>query len=232
MLINYHSLFFAIGVMVGLMVYFSLNKKEVSSFELTKDYFWSFVFGLFGARLFYALFSGLYNPIEWFSFWRVGLISYGGILFALITLYVRRHKQKNFHKLIDTFAISASLAWSVGRIGNFLNKDAFGVLNYNYQQFYDRVPIQLFESLVVFIIFIISLWLYRKNNWSGQILWINLTLYGFARFIIDYNRDLPTILLEFNISQLIALLIGICGIIVISYEQRKKKSTFVRRLYK
>ena len=222
MIVNYHSLFFALGALSGLIVYIRLNNK-LSVNSLVQDYFWALLFGLLGARLAYSMFFGFASFLELVAFWQVGLISYGGIILGLVVFYLRQSHNPHRSDRLDTFVISIALAWTVGRLGNYFEQDAYGVVNESFSLFYNRVPISLFESLVAFILFITCLNWWRQGLFTGKIAWIIFTLYFLARFIIDFYRDLPPYYLNLNISQLVALLLAVCGIILISYEQRKKK---------
>ena len=96
-------------------------------FNLT---FWTVLFGLLGARLYYVLFNwSLYSHdiLSIFKFWEGGLAIHGGILFGIITIYLYcKKKNVNFLKILDIAAPALFIAQAIGRWGNFFNSEAHG----------------------------------------------------------------------------------------------------------
>ena len=73
-------------------------------------------------------------------------------------------------------------------------------------------PSQLYESAALFAICGVLLWIFHRRDSSaqpaGQTFAAYLMLYGAARFLLEYTRDLsedPVILNLFSLSQVIAL---------------------------
>ncbi|MBW1692111.1 MAG: prolipoprotein diacylglyceryl transferase [Deltaproteobacteria bacterium] len=87
---------------------------------------------LIGARLYYVLFSDawyfLQHPLKILAFWEGGLAIHGAILGgAASALWFTHRKGIPFLRWADTLAPSVVLGQAIGRIGCFINGDAFGV---------------------------------------------------------------------------------------------------------
>ena len=98
------------------------------------------------ARLYYVVFSwDAYadRPIRALFIWEGGMAIYGGIIGGVLAgwLYSRRRKLP-FLKLADLAAPSIALGQAVGRWGNFVNQEAYGIaVTQPWQQ---RFPIAVF----------------------------------------------------------------------------------------
>ena len=82
-------------------------------------------------------------------------------------------------------------------------------------------PTQLYESFAMLAAFLFLLWLHRRKRFSGQVLLAYAVIYGAVRFTIEFFRDDPrgdiaglTTLTGLSTSQMISLLIGIGGLIL------------------
>ena len=68
-------------------------------------------------------------------------------------------------------------------------------------------PAFLYESIANFIIFIILLLLQKKKKFSGEITYLYLILYSFARFFIEGLRIDSLMLGNLRISQILSLIL-------------------------
>jgi len=89
-------------------------------------------------------------------------------------------------------------------------------------------PTQIIESLATFLIFGILLWRYGKKKYDGQIFVIYLTLYGVARFLIEFIRGDEDRGFVFNhllsTSQFIAIMaIGVAAVMSWKLGSRARK---------
>ncbi|MBM4056390.1 MAG: prolipoprotein diacylglyceryl transferase [Planctomycetes bacterium] len=91
--------------------------------------------GIVGARFFFVLqFYDNYknNVLDIFKIYEGGLVYYGGLFAAVITLLVFVKKRKvSALKIFDIVAPSTALGLAFGRIGCFLNGCCFGRISYN-----------------------------------------------------------------------------------------------------
>ena len=74
-------------------------------------------------------------------------------------------------------------------------------------------PTSVYEFIVAFIIFFV-LWKYRKSKWvDGKLFMLYLILTSIARFLVEFIRLNPRILIGLSEAQLIAIVLGTVGFI-------------------
>ena len=98
-------------------------------------------------------------------------------------------------------------------------------------------PTQLYESFATLIIFGFLYWLHGRKRFDGQVILCYAVLYGAARFTIEFFRDDPrgdilglTTLTGLSTSQLISLLIGIGGLVLLIMRWRRAASLKTEKL--
>jgi phosphatidylglycerol:prolipoprotein diacylglycerol transferase len=129
----YEGIYFAIAILFGLI--FGMRALERRGLH-DKDYDLVVVWGLIGAivggRLFHVLFWGndyyLHNPEKIFAMWEGGISITGGIAGALVAaLLTCRWRKQSFSAILAPIAPVILASQALGRIGCFLNGDAFGL---------------------------------------------------------------------------------------------------------
>ena len=93
-------------------------------------------------------------------------------------------------------------------------------------------PTQLYESFAALAIFFFLLWLHRHKRFSGQVILFYAVLYGAARFTIEFFRDDPrgdilglTTLTGLSTSQMISLIVGLGGLVILILRWRRARLT-------
>ena len=244
--IRWYSIFIAISVLIAYIMIMS----ECSRFKIKKEFafnmiFWTLIFGIIGARLYYVLFNLSYyktNPLEILMIWKGGLAIHGGIIFGLITLtiYCRKYNMK-VGKMLDIVVVPLILGQAIGRWGNFFNGEAYGsivdyhtlanikiipqfVIDNMYINGSYHLPMFYFESLWCLLGFIILLILRRRKYIKeGQIFGFYLIWYGIARSIIEIFRTDSLMLGNIKVAIVISILMVIVGVIIESIQSRKPK---------
>lgn len=84
-------------------------------------------------------------------------------------------------------------------------------------------PTFLYESIVCLLIFILLYFIKNKREFKGQLTYIYLVLYGVARAIIEGLRTDSLMFGNFRISQIVSIIIGIVGCIILIYNRIYKK---------
>ena len=227
------------------------DKLNISS-EMINSYFIYAEIGIIlGARLGYFLFysnNSIYyfiHPWEMFNPFDVngefvGLrgMSYHGAMIGFVIsslLFVKKNKIA-FLFLMDIVAISIPLAYTFGRIGNFLNKELIGrVTELPIGIYIDGVlrhPSQLYEAFLEGIILFIIIYSYRNyKKFNGELMALYLFFYGLFRFIIEYVRE-PDIQLGFiccgwmTMGQLLCIIMMLLALIlyIIGYKVRTRST--------
>lgn len=196
------------------------------------------LFGVVGARLYYVAFE----PQRFHSFWDIinlrsgGLAIYGGIIAgALAAFVVSKIKKIDPRILFDMLAPAVMMAQAIGRWGNFMNAEAYGIQTdlpwrMVIETGYSTVsvhPIFLYESLWNLIGFIAINLFYKKKRYNGQIVLLYATWYGLGRFWIEGIRGEDTLMIgNIRVSQAVAgfaFVAGLCALIVCGTIAAKRK---------
>ena len=190
------------------------------------------------ARIYYVTFNfQIYENdlLKIFDFRTGGLAIYGGIIGAVITILIYcKIKKINFLDILDYLAPYLALGQSIGRWGNFVNIEAYGVettlpwrMGIWEGEIYKEVhPTFLYESIGTFIIFILLFLLKNKRAFKGQITYLYLTLYGFIRMIIEGIRADSLMFFDLRISQILSLnLFVVFGLILVYNKIKYVKNT-------
>ena len=186
----------------------------ISSIIGARSYYVIFEWRKYSGNNFFTSFDLFNNTIQIPSFlaiWEGGLAIHGGLIGGFLSI-IFFCKSKNIHlkTFIDILIPSIILGQCIGRWGNFFNNEAFGVpTNLPWKLF---IPIQnrpiefinydffhptfLYESFWNFLIFIILLIIFNKENKSklvrpGFISCLYLIGYSFGRFWIESLRTDP-----------------------------------------
>lgn len=193
------------------------------------------------------------HPIEVFYIREGGLAIYGAVIASVITAIIyTRFKKINFWQFADTAVLGLIIGQAIGRWGNFVNREAFGdytnsffamrimesqvtapitdVIANNIEiingvSYIQVHPTFLYESLWNTILLIILLIYFKHRKFEGEIFTLYLIGYGVGRFWIEGLRtdQLLTPIIQIPISQVVSVIIIICGVITMLYRKKDKK---------
>lgn len=123
--IYWYGIFICIGVMLGIVLLLHNTKGENQ--DLYIDFaFWGIISGIIGARSYYLIFNDG-SLRDFFGFRNGGLAIYGGIIGAVISIVIyAKVKKIKLLKFTDNYAPSLIIGQVLGRLGNFVNREAFG----------------------------------------------------------------------------------------------------------
>jgi phosphatidylglycerol:prolipoprotein diacylglycerol transferase len=190
-----------------LLAYFYCNRR-VKNFGLTQDNFIDVLLfavpsAVIGARLYYVIFNySLFKDNFWgvFDIRSGGLAIYGAIIFAALAVLVYcKVKKTSFGAYFDLGAFGLLIGQTVGRWGNFINREAFGretdifcrmgLTDATGKTIYVH-PTFLYESLWNIVGFLLlHLFLESgKRRYDGQIFAMYVAWYGFGRMLIEGLR--------------------------------------------
>ena len=242
--IYWYSICILFGVIIAYFLIINESKKHGIDKNLISDLvFYTLIIGIIGARLYYVIFNLDYylsNIIEILKIYNGGLAIHGGIIFGTIFLYYYcKKKNINFIKILDIVSPSLIIAQSIGRWGNFFNKEAYGSIttlqnlkklhipnfiingmkidgNYYYPTF-------LFESILCLIGFIIIILMRRNKNIKlGIQIGFYFIWYGLIRFFIEIFRQDSLMLFNLKMAQIISIILVIVGIILIIKSKKEE----------
>lgn len=180
------------------------------------------VSGVIGGRLMFVLLDLDYfgsRPLDIFKLWEGGLAWYGGFILAIISgaVFLRINKMPVL-KTADLIIPYVALGQAIGRIGCFLNGCCYGKATalpigvvFNPEQG-AVLPTQLFESVAMFIAYLI---LRRRVPSNGRTLFLYLILYSAFRFSIEFLRgDNMLTVMGFTFSQAVSIAIFAAAVIL------------------
>ncbi len=239
--IYYYTIFVFLGMLLGcLVIYKEIKKEGMDSDVFVNIVFYSLLFGLLGARIYYVLFNLSYylnNPIEIFEIWNGGLAIHGGLLFGLLVLlfYTKKYHIHTL-KFFDIVVVGLILGQAIGRWGNFFNQEAYGgitslkalshlpkfIVDRMYIDGYYRQPTFFYESCWDFLGFFVLLFIKRKKYLKvGELTGSYLVWYAFGRFFIEGMRSDSLMLGPIKIAQVVCIVMIIIGIYFLFFKRRK-----------
>ena len=247
--------FYGVIIAAGFILAALFCARQAGKFGLSSDDLFDFVIWLIpsciiGARLYYVLFRLDYftaNPSEIFSVRDGGLAIYGGIIAGVIAgILVCKRKRIPVLALGDLAAFGLLIGQAIGRWGNFINREAFGVETDVFCRMglttSDGVtifvhPTFLYESLWNLTGLVILCLLLRRGarKYDGQFTWLYVLWYGLGRAWIEGLRTDSLYIgsTDIRVSQLLAILSALAAAVVLIINAGKKHSPdglFVNRV--
>lgn len=224
---------YGITIALGFLLAILYCAKHAPEFGISADSFfdlmlWLIPISILGARLYYVLFQADYylkHPAEILAIWEGGLAIYGGLIAGfLITFVYCRVKKISLPAMLDLMSFGILIGQSIGRWGNFFNREAFGAET----EVFCRMglttpdgnsiyvhPTFLYESLWNFagLLFLIYFTRQGRRRYDGQCILIYLFWYGLGRSWIEGLRTDSLYLwnTEIRVSQLLSVVLCIAA---------------------
>ncbi len=228
--IYWYGIIIAAGFLLA--VYYAMRRAD--QFGLTQDNIIDMLIcavplAIIGARAYYCLFSwNLYkdDPIRVLYIWEGGLAIYGGVIGAVIGLFLyTKVKKVKTSALLDIGGLGLLIGQAIGRWGNFMNREAFGAQTDSFLRMgltdasgatiYVH-PTFLYESVWNAIGLLILHFYSKRRKFDGQIFLMYLGWYGLGRMFIEGLRtdSLYVGASNLRVSQLLA---GVCFLAVVIF---------------
>ncbi len=213
--VRWYGIAYAVALLVGLgILRLEVRRKglDLDLGDLIDFVLIAFPLGLIGARLYYVSFYWDYfqgHPLAVVGlsggegFGLAGLAIHGGLIGGFLGLLIfARTKKVDFWNFADALAPALILAQAIGRIGNFLNGDAYGYptkLPWGIvfradtaagAEFPGRSlhPTMLYEMILNLLIFAL-LWKLRRGRYRpGFLASLYLITYSVGRSIVSFYR--------------------------------------------
>ena len=221
--------------------------------------------GIIGARAYYVLMRWDEYKWDWKAILNTrngGLAIYGGLIGAIIVGYViARIRKVRALPMLDIVSLGFLIGQGIGRWGNFVNQEAFGIntdnflgmtggtiqrsISYDMQiggnMYFNDVkvlwekpvhPCFLYESLWCLLGFVILAFWSKRRKYDGQIFLMYLSWYGIERFIVEGLRTDSLMLGNIRISQALSAVLFILSVILqILLLVRRKRDPESMKLY-
>jgi len=241
--IHWYGLLYLAAFVVGIVLLPRLQRYR--DLGLTKDQWMSFaswmIAGvLIGGRLGYVLFYDLpfflERPWEVIMVWHGGMASHGGFLGVILALWLFCRRTKvSFRRLADVLVIPVAIGLALGRFGNFINQELYGIPTTLPWGIAIpgaeglRHPTQLYGFLKDLLIALLCfLHLRRRPFMPGTTAALFLMLYGLLRFMNEYLREQtaePTDVLGLTLTrgQLLTIPVFVAGVVLWVLWSRQEK---------
>lgn len=235
---------YGVIIALGFILAVWYTTKRAPKFGLTEDnlidtLIWAVPLAIVGARLYYVLFyredggnpyfDGVNDLVEIVSIWRGGLAIYGGVIGGILGVVISSRINKvSTRATADLCGLGLMIGQSIGRWGNFTNREAFGGdtdlpwrmgLRYSYGTYYHH-PTFLYESLWNAVGFVIlHFWSRKRRKFDGQLFLLYLGWYGLGRCLIEGLRtdSLYVGSTNLRVSQLLAGLTCLIALGIVLY---------------
>ena len=218
--IYFYAIFIVLGICVALILAkFSKEKFGIEHDVIIENLVGAIICGYIGARLYYVIFNldkYMHEQLRIFNIRDGGLAIYGGIIFGILFIFIKCQKKKiDFLNLCDYIAPFFAIAQSIGRWGNFFNKEAYGYettsvlrmgLFNNYGQYVEVHPTFFYESISTFLIYLFLRKLQKNRKFKGEIFYSYIVCYSFIRIFIEGLRADSLMLGPFKISQILSVI--------------------------
>ena len=235
--IYWYSLFIFFGILVATFVILKECKRQnINEDFIVNLIFYTVIFGLIGARLYYVCFNLDYYlkyPLEILEIWNGGLAIHGGIIAGLLCvfIYCKKYNAKLL-KLLDIVVVGLIIGQAIGRWGNFFNQEAYGAITTleNLQKLgipdfiidgmyiggAYRQPAFLYESIWCLAGFV-ALLIVRHYRYlkTGQLTGVYLIWYSVGRFFIEGMRTDSLMLGSLKMAQVISIVGIIIGVMML-----------------
>ncbi|MDR2939748.1 MAG: prolipoprotein diacylglyceryl transferase [Clostridiales bacterium] len=249
---------YALCITFGVIVGYLLAEREAKRLNLGKDIIFDYIslamfVAIAGARLYYIIFtwdSYKDNLIKVFNIREGGLAIYGGIIAAVIyTVFFVKKRGIKLSYFLDALAPSLAIGQSIGRCGNFFNREVFGRYTENLfamrylknqvpsipdsvlqhivveggAEYIQVEPTFLYESLWNLGVFFILFYMQRHKKFDGQVAAFYFLLYGVGRAWIEGIRTDQLLFLGFPVSVMVSVILAAVSVIYISKNFYKYK---------
>lgn len=229
---------YGIIIAVGFLLAVCYALRRADQFGLTQDNIIDMLIcavplAVICARAYYCIFSwDLYkdDPIRVLYIWEGGIAIYGGIIGAVLGLTIyTKVKKVSTGALLDVGGLGLMIGQSIGRWGNFINREAHGGITDSFLRmgltdangvvtYYH--PTFLYESLWNALGLLILHFVSKKRKYDGQIFVMYIGWYGLGRLFIEGLRTDSLYFMGTNlrVSQLVAGLCVLFAVVFLFYH--------------
>lgn len=251
--IQWYGIFIALGLALAVFYCFPRMKRfGIDADRAIDAVLGGVIGGIIGARLYYVIFNWSEYKSDSFKDTFLAIINtrngglgiYGGLIGALlIGLLICKIKKIRILPMLDVAVMGFLIGQGIGRWGNFVNQEAFGVntdsflgmtggriqqvINAEmqvggamYENGLEMVwsepvhPCFLYESIWCLLGFAILAFLSKRRRYDGQLLLMYMAWYGLERAIVEGLRTDSLMLGSIRISQALSVVMVVVSVIL------------------
>jgi phosphatidylglycerol:prolipoprotein diacylglycerol transferase len=251
--IHYYGLIIILSILISLVLVVKEASRKEKSLNLIIDALpWIFLGGVTGARIWHILTPPqsmvehgittnyyLTHLNEAIAIWKGGIGIFGAVIGGTIAFSIyARIKRVPVAGWLDIIAPGLALAQALGRWGNFVNQEVYGLPSSlpwaitidsqhrlpGYSQVDTYHPLFLYESIWNLLNMILLLWVGRKYQDQlrpGALFLVYLFFYGIGRFGLEYLRLDISSFRGINLNQVFIGVVVIIAVIVFYLRQKE-----------
>lgn len=245
--IYFYGIIIACGLVLAVLYCMNRSKEfGIKEDDILDGVLWVTPFAICCARAYYCIFAWheyAADPISVLYIWNGGLAIYGGVIGALIGVSVLcKLKKIKLPAMLDLVLLGFLIGQSIGRWGNFMNREAFGAPTDSFLRMglYNTLtgqteyyhPTFLYESVWNLCGFVLLHFLSKRRKYDGQIALCYAAWYGLGRCIIEGLRMDSLYWGSFRVSQVLAGISCVTAIIVLIWQhfrEHPKEKLWVNR---
>lgn len=196
----------AVGVCAWLGSALYKKLEHAKSLDVVNLLLWLLVPGIIGARAYHVITEfQLYqvNPINALAVWNGGLNIIGGLIGGGIGLWLfSKHYKISFESLIRVIIVVVPLGQTIGRLGNLINQEVYGLPTNlpwaiyikpenrlaGYREFDYFHPLFLYESIFSLLLFWFLYRKFKQGETGARLVMFYLAGYGIIRYLLDFIR--------------------------------------------
>lgn len=240
--IYYYGVIIALGLVLAVMYGLRRSKEfGLKQDDILDGVLWIVPLCIICARAYYVLFElDQYKTFaDVINIRKGGLAIYGGVIGAVIGVVIfSKVKRVSLPAVLDLVGIAFLIGQSIGRWGNFMNREAYGAptecflrmgLVVNGELGYYH-PTFLYESVWNAIGFVLLHFLSKKRQYDGQMALGYVAWYGLGRAFIEGLRMDSLYWGPFRVSQVLAAvscMAAVVTLLVMAIRGQKQKKLFV-----
>ena len=245
--IYFYGIIIACGLVLAVLYCMNRSKEfGIQEDDILDGVLWVTPFAICCARAYYCIFAWheyAADPISVLYIWNGGLAIYGGVIGALIGVSVLcKLKKIKLPAMLDLVLLGFLIGQSIGRWGNFMNREAFGAPTDSFFRMglYNTVtgqteyyhPTFLYESVWNLCGFVLLHFLSKRRKYDGQIALCYAAWYGLGRCLIEGLRMDSLYWGSFRVSQVLAGVSCVVAVIVLIWQhfrEHPKEKLWVNR---
>ena len=235
--IHYYGAIIAAGLLLAMLYSCKRGKKfGLKEDDILDGFLWVTPFAIVCARIYYVAFSWADyrdNPISVFYIWEGGIAIYGGVLGAVLGMWILcKVKKLKFTAVLDLILTAFLIGQFIGRWGNFMNREAFGAATDSFLrmglfntktggwEYYH--PTFLYESMWTVVGFLLLHFLADKRKYDGQMALGYAAWYGLGRAWIEGLRVDSLYWGPFRVSQVLAAVTCVAALAVLIWQNTRE----------
>jgi phosphatidylglycerol---prolipoprotein diacylglyceryl transferase len=198
-----HIYSYAVMITLGALLACIIIQKQVATklaFTLpNKFYYFSFLAGFVGGKLFYYLEKPIYfvnNFSEAAKIFSGGFVCYGSVIFMLgYFVYYTRKQHIALLPFLDIAVVACVIPQVLGRLGCFFAGCCYGKPSNAFTSFvFPNVtdaavhPTQLYEAVLMTVVFFCLLHINKRHQKNGLAFCFYIISYALVRFGLEFTR--------------------------------------------